>query len=335
MKKQTKFCVSLMLLLASMAGVTSCKKTAPNIFNMFDVTLELHSNSVYSLSENQTLNEGDSIYFDFTIKSPTQEMYQVALFQIGSALPNFRINLDEANRHTYTGVIKGVVGANGAITTAMIPGSNGGSIGNLKDGANTFRIWAYDKQGVYLGDGYKTITVNVNNKITHIVNRKIYFPDVDSANGSANAYISLATGETFNYQTGAANSAKIDLGIYRVGGTISGNVSLRFYALTASPLPFTPFNISSWTKRDTKISNPQTGQNSNFLRSYYTAASMLAYINGASARRPTLTATSSNVAVNSVISFLTPEGKYGLLLVNQISPNGDKPFVDVSIKYEL
>ncbi|MCH5720264.1 hypothetical protein [Niabella hibiscisoli] len=146
---------------------------------------------------------GDSIYFDFTINSPTKEMYQVALFQLGAALPNLRINLDESNRHTYSGVIKGVVGANG--------------FGNLKDGANTFRIWAYDKQGVYLGDGYKTITINVNNKIMHIVNRKIYFPDVDSANGSANSYISLNTGETFNYQTGAANSDKIDLGIYRVG----------------------------------------------------------------------------------------------------------------------
>lgn len=332
MKNQCKYNISLVLLLAVATVVTSCKKTAPNIFNMFDVTLELHKNSPYSLTENQTLNEGDSIYFDFTITSPNSDMYQVALFQLGSSLPNFRITLDPSNYRSYTGVIKGIVGANGAITTTVIPGSNGGSIGNLKDGANTFRIWAYDKQGIYMGDGYKTITINVNNKITHIVNRKVYFPDIDSATGSANAYLSLATGETFNYQTGAANSDKIDLGIYRVGGTGSSNSALRFYSLSASPLPFTPFDLSSWTKRTTKFANPQTGQNSNFLRTYYTAAALNAYVKG---RNPNLTATTSNAAVNSVIPFLTPEGKYGLILINQISPGGENPFIDVSIKYEL
>lgn len=316
MTNQYKLGISLVSLLVVSAVLTSCKKTAPNIFNMFDVTLDLHQNSPYSVTENQTLNEGDSIYFDFTIKSPTKEMYQVALFQVGSALPNLRINLGDQNRHTYTGVIKGVVGSNG--------------FGNLKDGANTFRIWAYDKQGIYLGDGYKTITIHVNNKIMHIVNRKIYFPDVDSANGSANAYISLITGETFNYQTGAASAAKIDMGIYRVGGT--GTNALRFYSLNASPLPFTAFNISSWSKRDTKFANPQNGQNSNFLRSYTTGATLNSYVRG---RNPNLTATTANATVNQVIPFMTTEGKYGLILINQLSPTGDKPFIDISIKYEL
>ena len=310
--------ISMALLIIAIAGLTSCKKEVPNIFNMFDVTLQLNSNSPYSLKETQTLNEGDSIYFDFTINSPTKDMYQVALFQVGAALPNLRITLDEANKHTYTGIIKGIVGSNG--------------FGNLKDGANTFRIWAYDKQGIYLGDGYKTITINVNNQINHIVNRKIYFPDVDSTTGSAYSYLSLATGETFNYQTGAANSAKIDLGIYRVGGTNNSNTALRFYSLSASPLPFTAFDISSWTKRETKFANPQNGQNSNFLRSYYTAAALASYVKG---RKPNLTATTSNIGVNTVVPFVTPEGKYGLILINQISPSGPNPFVDVSIKYEL
>lgn len=310
--------LSIVLSILATAGLLSCKKTAPNIFNMFDVTLELHQNSPFSLSENQTLNEGDSIYFDFTINSPTKEMYQVAIFQIGAALPNLRITLEEANKHSYTGIIKGIVGSN--------------SFGNLKDGANTFRIWAYDRQGIYLGDGYKTITVNVNNKIRHIVNKKVYFPDIDSANGSASSYLSLSTGETFNFQTGAANSDKIDLGIYRVGGTGSSNTALRFYSLSASPLPFTAFNISSWTKRATLFANPQNGQNSNFLRSYTTGATLNNYVKG---RKPNLTATSSNIGVNQVVPFVTPEGKYGLILVNQISPSGTNPFIDVSIKYEL
>ena len=119
------------LLLMAIVSFVSCKKNVPNIFNMFDVTVDLHSNSPYSLKETQTLSEGDSIYFDFTIKSPTQEMYQVALFQVGAALPNLRITLDESDKHSYTGVIKGIVGSNG--------------FGNLKDGANTFKL---EKQNI-------------------------------------------------------------------------------------------------------------------------------------------------------------------------------------------
>lgn len=333
--KNIKNKVSLLLFLAIFTGLSSCKKTAPNIFNMFDVTLDLHGNSPYSLKETQTLNEGDSIYFDFTITSPTQDIHQVALFQLGSALPNLRIKVDESQRRSYTGIIKGIVGANGVITSAMIPGANGGSIGNLKDGANTFRIWAYDKQGIYLGDGYKTITINVNNKINHIVNKKVYFPDVDSANGSASSYLSLTTGETFNYQTGATNSEKIDLGIYRTR-TVNSNGTItwgpRMYSLSASPLPYTPNNISSWTKKATKFANGQNGQTSPFLRNYYTAAALRAYVIG---RNPNLLAHTANLSVGQGVPFVFPDGKYGLILINQISNDGDRPFMDVSIKYEL
>lgn len=308
---------SLFLFVAIFIAFSSCKKTAPNIFNMFDVTLELHQTTPYSLTEEQTLNEGDSIHFNFTITSPTKEMHQVALFQLGSALPNLRITLDPSQAHSYTGIIRGVAGQNG--------------FGSLKNGVNTFRIWAYDRQGIYLGDGYKTITIHVNNEIKHIVNRRVYFPDVDSANGSAHSYLSLLTGETFNYQTGAANSDKIDLGIYRT--STSGTNVVRFYSLSASPLPFNAFNISTWAnKRATKFANPQNGQNSNFLRQYTSEDRLGSYVRG---RNPNLAATTSNANVNQVIPFLTPEGNYGLLLINVVSNSGSKPYIDVSIKYVL
>ncbi|MGC4235779.1 MAG: hypothetical protein QM594_22585 [Niabella sp.] len=326
---------SLALVLVVIASLTSCKKTAPNIFNMFDVTLELHQNSSYSLTENQTLNEGDSIYFDFTITSPSRDMYQVVLQAGASGLGNLRITLDDAHRRSYTGVIKGIVGANGAITSAIIPGANGGSIGNLKNGANTFRIWAYDQQGIYMGDGYKKININVVNEITHIVNRKIYFPDVDSANGSAYSYLSLTTGETFNYQTGAANSAKIDLGIYRTKTVASNGVITwgpRMYSLSASPVPYLVNDISSWTKKETKFANGQNSQATPFLRNYYTAEALRTYVRG---RNPNLLAHTANLSVGQGVPFVFPDGRYGLILINQISLTGDRPFMDVSIKYEL
>ncbi|HTH31454.1 MAG TPA: hypothetical protein VL946_08885, partial [Lacibacter sp.] len=51
-------------------------------------------------------------------------------------------------------------------------------------------------------------------------------------------------------------------------------------------------------------------------------------------RNPGQTSITSNIAINSVIAFVTPEGKYGAILINNIENNGPKPFVDVSIKYE-
>ena len=246
----------IFLFLVSLTGTISCKKEVPSIFNMFDVTLELNKTSQYSVTENQTVEEGDSLYFDYTIKSPTKDMYQVAIFQVGSALPFLRINLDKTQRRSYSGVFKTAANANGTP--------------NFKDGANTFRIWAYDQQGVYLGDGYKTITVNVTPKYMHITNRILYFPDVDSANGSANSYLSLMDGKTYNYQNGAANSASIDLAIYRAI-TVSGGVTtygLRLFSLSASPLPYNAFNLSSWTKEQQSLRLPiLTSKHSLFVRS--------------------------------------------------------------------
>lgn len=309
-----------LLLMFGLTGALSCKKEVPSIFNMFDVTLDLNKNSPYSVVENQTVEEGDSLYFDFTIKSPTKDMYQVAIFQVGSALPFLRINLTKDERRSYTGVLKTAANANGTP--------------NFKDGTNTFRIWAYDQQGVYLGDGYKTITVNVTPKYIHIPNRVLYFPDVDSANGSANSYLSLVDGKTFNYQTGTTNSASIDLAIYRTV-TVSGGVTsygFRLFSPSASPLPYNAFNLSSWTKRTTKFAAPHTNQATQFVRSQLTSgAALQAYAKG---RNPTLSSITSNIAINSVIAFLTPEGKYGAILINNIEFNGSKPFVDVSIKIE-
>ena len=76
--KNRYYISSLTAVLVAILSLASCKKTAPNIFNMFEVTLDLHQNSPYSLSENQTLNEGDSIYFDFTISSPNADMLRIS-----------------------------------------------------------------------------------------------------------------------------------------------------------------------------------------------------------------------------------------------------------------
>lgn len=285
----------------------SCKKTAPSIFNMFDVQLELHHNSPYSVSQYQEVEQGDSLYFDFTITSPTKDMYQVALFQVGSALPFHRINLEESQRRTYTGVYK---------MAATMP-----------DGESTFRIWAYDQQGIYLGDGYKSIVVNVKPTFTHLPNRDLYFPD---SSGTSNCFLSLMTGTPYSFQTGSAQSGSIDLGIYRVPS--DNGFSTYLYSPSADPLPFDVFDLSSWTKRGTLFANPQNNQTNTFTRTLVSGAAIEKFGKG---RKPNSTAIATDLRINSMVGFLTPEGKYGAMIINAITEDyTGRPYMDVSIKYQ-
>ena len=87
--------------------LAACKKESQNIFNMFDVQLTLHQNHPFSTGEYKEVNDGDSVYIDFTITSPSKDMYQVAVLKAGSTSPMIRIPLnDPSQRRSYSGVIK-------------------------------------------------------------------------------------------------------------------------------------------------------------------------------------------------------------------------------------
>ena len=300
----------LLLALGAMALAFSfsCKKEAPNIFTMFkDVTLELDSTSnKFNVGQYTQLNDGDSFYIDFTIKSAVKDMYQVAVFKMGSAIPFLRIPVENASdRRSFSDIVR-------------LKASEG-------VGTHTYRIWAYDQDGVYIGDGYKTITIDVQNNYVHLPFRRVYFPDDVST--SLASYLDITGGKAYGYADGAANSANIDLGVYR-----NSSGANFLYSLSANPLPYTPFDISSWTKKGTLFANPHNNQQNTFNRNLHSGSAIESYAKG---RNPNRTSLSSAFALNSVIAFKTPEGKYGALLVTGVNNDySGNPYVEFSIKYQ-
>jgi hypothetical protein len=308
--------IAIMLLLVAMA---SCKKESRNIFNMFTgLKVTLDSTTLpNSVGFYTSIKDSGKVVFNFTVESADVDIYQVSIYQVGSALPFLNIPVtDPAQRRKFS------------YTYDM--GVWTGSVG-----LNTYRIFAYDSAGIYIGDGYKPILIDVESNYTFYPNRKLYFPD--SATGNTNCYLSLKKGATFNYQTAAANSADIDLGLYNrpvlTNGTWVDN--LFIYSPSLSPLTFNIFDISNWTKRTTRFANVNTGQAANFARNYNSGNRIATYARG---RNPNLLQTTTGLVSGSVggaISFLTPEGNYGIILLNSITQDSDgRKYIDVSIKYK-
>ncbi|SMC39926.1 hypothetical protein SAMN04488524_0178 [Pedobacter africanus] len=303
------------LYLATIAGLifTSCKKETTNIFNMFDdVKVTYHSNSPYAVTDYKELNPGDSVYLEYTIESAKKDMYAVAIFETSAAIPT-KIMLKDNERRSYSGVVKLKM--------------------NTRVGKISYRIWALDKSGVYLGDGYKTITLDVKSDYNYWAGRELKIPDtLEKMN---NCYYALSTGELFSYTSGATNSDKIDMGLFRVPvteattGRITG-YKYDVYALNSNPLPFTAYDISSWTKRATLFAAPKTGQASAFLN-LRTGEQI---ITAGKSAKPTLTRTNTGLIAGSLFYFLTPEGKYGAIYVNSIETNnvGKAVFMNVDVK---
>ena len=101
--------------------------------------------------------------------------------------------------------------------------------------------------------------------------------------------------------------------------------------------PFPTYDISSWTKRETRFSAPVNSQSNIFL---YNAVSKSTIQTLVKARNPSLLATAGTTATNglvggSAIFFITQEGKHGIMLINTITQDYDKkPYMNVSVKIE-
>ncbi|WP_316828004.1 hypothetical protein [Pedobacter miscanthi] len=310
MKRNLNY-VGLILLAALL--FTACKKETTNIFNMFeDVTVTYSAKSPFAVTSYKDVNVGDSVYLEYTIESPKTDMYVACIFETSSAIPT-KIALDDTQRKKASGVVKLKM--------------------DTRVGLISYRIWALDKGGIYLGDGYKTITLNVLPDYKYWSSREIFIPD--TLTKLANSYISLTTGQLYNYSNGKENTDKIDLGLYRAPVSANGVNGYVYgvYALDANPLPFTAYDISTWTnKRATLVAAPKTGQASAFLN-LRTGAQILTA--GKSAK-PTLKSITTGLAAGSLFYFLTPEGKYGAFYVNSISSNNSSRgvFLNIDVKIQ-
>ncbi|MCH5720278.1 hypothetical protein [Niabella hibiscisoli] len=255
---------------------------------------------------------------DYTIESPDADMYQIALYKTGATSPALKIPItDAAQRRTFSGKFKLYAKDLGAGTTS-------------------YRIWAYDKDGVYLGDGGKLISITVTPDLLFFTNRRIYV--ADSMDKTDECYLSISDGKLYSYTTAASHSATIDLGSFTrkdtvrnaSGAVTSVTVNNYFYSLSSDPLPFGHYDISSWTKRATLFSAPATGSIADFNNNLNTGAKILA---AAKTKTINLKNITTALAANQLIYFKTPEEKYGVIFVHALAVDyRDHRYTQVSYK---
>lgn len=310
------------LFVAGMFTLTSCKKESQNIFNKFtDVSVEFHGDNPLSVVDYKQVNDGDSVYIDYTITSAKEDMYSIGIEKIAGASNSspersvIQIT-DESKRRSYSGVVK---------------------LKMARDGKNTYRVYAFNRQNVYIGDGYKKVTIDVNTSYIFKHNRRIYYPDAEKTRAS---FYSILRDEAFSYSNGKANSADIDFGIWVALDQNPARLNqpiFNLYSLSHPTNPFPAYDIGDWQKRTTKFSAIRFSQATIFN---YTLVSSSAIVSNAIAANPNQTSlvgtqSTNGLVANSMVYFLTPEGKYGCIFVNASSADYEgKSFLSISVKMQ-
>lgn len=328
--------------------LASCKKEVPSLFNMYDVTLDLDFGSKVQNTEGQIdISTTDSVIINYTLTSPSADMYGVGVFKNGASGPT--VTSFKAAR-TYTGVLK-------------LYGKD------LGIGSTTYRIWGVDQKGVYLGDGYKQISVNVVNDIEYITNRYVYLPVLSEDAGKLESFVSLtgvAAGKTYTYNAGKEASAEVDFGLCRrrVDTTVKVKVlrpdasaadkekdtlvsyfPLIFYSPDASPDPniTAGYDMAAWTTRKkTVFGGVETGATPQLFKDKFNTVGKIV------AESEKRTFTQSEVRLtswanreviylnkdlsNKFIYLKTQEGKYVILLLNVSKMDGKGIYINISWK---
>ncbi|MFA4870034.1 MAG: hypothetical protein WC623_17680 [Pedobacter sp.] len=314
--------ISKFLLLASSVFIlTSCKKEADSIFDMFeDVTVTFNNSDPKAVVDYKEVDDNTEVWVDFTINSAKEDMYTVTVERTtGTGFDRSTVyTLTNDQRRSFSTVFKYKV---------------------QRDGQTSFRVFARNQKGVYIGDGYKKVVVEGKPSYKVFANRVIYLPDTIAK--VLPSFFSLNEGTSFSYGNGAANAAKIDFGIYRKMYLNSSNqieYAVNLYSINTPVSPLTVYDVSAWNpKRTTKFSAPVASQATAFVNN---AVSGSAIETLAKARTINLDATvgataSTGLASGSAVFFLTPEGKYGMMLINIVTSDYEKkPIINVSVKMQ-
>lgn len=289
----------------------SCKREGDNIFNLFeDVSVTLHMENEHNIGTYKDVAVGDSIFVDFTISSKSKDMHQVWIFYNGAGAAVLKIPLEETEKRSFRYVYK---------------------IRADKVGESTFRIMAVDKEGVFMGDGYTSVTYNVLSDYVHLNNRVLNMPD--SVNRSSACFIDLVEGKTYTYAEAKLHPEKIDLGMYRTYKVESnGNITYQYsiYSLQAAPIPFGAFDFTGLAGkgRVTYFSGIQNNQASSFLNTLTSGQ----VIQANAISRKTANLKLEDLKVGSLFYFKTPDEKYGVVIVNALSGFDNNRYLNISIK---
>ncbi|MEJ5995029.1 hypothetical protein WG904_11430 [Pedobacter sp. Du54] len=316
-----KLNIQKLFLLASVLLFAACKEEAENIFTMFDdVTVTYNNSDPRCVTDYKVVNDKDEVWIDFTINSASEDMYAYVVETSAGTQQPSRITTpitDDTQRRSFSNIIKMVAN---------------------RDGKASYRVYALNQKGVYIGDGYKKVTVEVNPSYMIYANREVFLPD--STTKATPSFVSLSDGSTYSYTNGAANAAKIDFGIYRTLYKDSqGNplYAINLYNTSAPATTFPIYDVSSWEKRVTKFSAPVTSQTTVFTNSAISGSTIetLAKARNINLNNTVATTAAAGLAAGSAVFFQTPEGKYGIMLVSRVTEDlNSKPYINVSIKIQ-
>ncbi|HEY6505376.1 MAG TPA: hypothetical protein VIZ28_15490 [Chitinophagaceae bacterium] len=291
--------------------LSACEKKVEDV-GSFDVTVEYRSSGAKFVVGDVTLNPKDSIYFDFTISSPTDMSY-IEIQKNGGRLDTFRLN--NTNNRSFS-LIKGY-----RVDSAA--------------GDYTYRVVARDARGIFMGDGGKMFTVTITPDFYFWSYRIQQVPDtVDKTNKT---YYSSTEGKTYSYTDGGANSAKIDFGYYwdTTGrGTASASDDLKhtIYSLSAAQPQLGYYDISTWTKNVTLLKKMPASVN--FVSGLTSGGALQTLIGGnMNSGTSSKVTTVSTAAGSNVIGFKTAAGKFGAILIRFV--NGDSPNKETQIEVDV
>lgn len=314
--------IKLIPLVAILLAFNACKVESENIYTMFeDVKVTFQKNSEYAIVEDAVVNDGDSVHIYFTITSAKEDMMSVVVDSTNGTgtWSIVTIPTSENERRSFSGVRKFKM---------------------QRDGKMTFRFYAMNEKNVYIGDGYTSITVDARPSYNLFADRRLYAPVEGEEYPN---FLSLSTGKTYSYSEAAAVSDQIDFGIDTIFDSTPGNTGFlvyNLYALTVDEYPVPYYDVSGWTKRETKFSAPLSFSNS---RQFFTQTLVSSSRIETEAMKQTIDKEQTNgVVYNSggmvatqIIYFQTPEGKYGAIYVNQATRDQqNRQYVSVDIKVQ-
>ena len=318
--KLTYFIASCLLASISLG---SCKKEVDNIYNMFDdVKVTFQATSPNAVTDYRTYNEGDEIVIEYTITSAKEDMAAIVVTR--DALSPETVQMvtltPTDDKRSYSGVV---------------------TFNATRAGESTYRIYALNKQQVYIGDGYTKVTVNVTPNFNYTTQKNVYLPD-SVANSTRASYYSIKLGKAFTYEEAKAVSADIDFAIYRSlapAGTSPANTIggywYHIYSPAATTLPFTVYDLSTWTKRTTKFSLPLS-EATQFRDRLISGVEIGTYVRTKSVTLDQTPKTQAgHIRVGSVVYFKTPENKLGAIYFRQITTDTDgKWFANIFVKVQ-
>jgi hypothetical protein len=291
--------------------LSACVKKVEPV-DSFDVKVEFRNTGSKYLTGDATLNPKDSIYFDFTITSPTDMSY-IEIQKNGTRIDTFRLN--STNNRSFS-FIKGY-------RLDSIPGDY------------SYRVLARDARAIFMGDGGKLFTVTIVPDFHFWSYRILQVPD--SVAKTNKAYYSSKDGKLYSYTDGAANSPSIDFGYYwdttgRGTASTSDDLKHTIYSLSAAQPQLGFYDISSWTKNVTLLKKMPTSVN--FVTGLTSGGALQTLIGGnMNSGTSSKVTTVSTTAGSNVIGFKTAAGKFGAILIRYL--NGDSPNQTTQIEVDV